>query len=818
MIDFFPFSPYNPRSMRGLIGLLAFFLVFPGVSSFASPPPHFLPAVQLAKSHRDSIKVWVFFRDKALSGPENISPRAALRIVRKGNSTVSAEAERPVSADYIRQIENLGARVWQVSRWLNAASAWVAPEKLAAIERLPFVAGLRPVAAYLRKPDPEPSEPAIELPPLKATETAYADSYGPTITQLDSLNIPLVHTLGRRGDSVLVAMLDDGYRKSHSAFSQLYANGQVLAEYDFIQKDSNTAPDPAEDLDGQGNHGTATWSIVGGRQPGSYLGGAFMSHFILAKTEYIPAENRVEEDNWVAALEWADSIGADLVSSSLGYRVFDDTCACNYAYADLNGATAVTSIAASMAADLGILVSNAAGNELAAWGDTSIIAPADAFDILACGAVDSFGVVTVFSSRGITPDGRIKPELLAQGSRVYLASSIPGLTSFTRSSGTSFATPLITTASAVLMSVHPDWAPRQIREALMLTASNASSPNILRGWGVPDVYKAALFRPDSTVTLEVVRESTIANLPTGTSSFPVKVVVHNPRGFPVSSPQLFYKEASAPGFSSVALTPAAGDTLTATIPIAPANREIFYYASANGGVVKDPVFAPLWLYRLILRPWFRDNADSGSYDWSASGATLSWGPSGRQAYSGPFSFGDSPRGNYRNNADERWQMNRGIRLDSFTNYFLRYFERYALVPGDSIMVQISTDGGVNWSTMASTVRTTGTLSTWTERIVPLGAYYRSSNFRVRFRLKSDLSGTADGWYVDDVAILMRGDLNGDGVLTPTDVVLELLYLFSGILPPMPLAAVDMNGDLSYLPSDAVCLLSTVFSSSPCSTP
>ena len=799
--------------MRGLVGLLACLVVASGL--LAAPHPKLFRAGQLSQSGRDSIKVWIFFRDKGASGPLfAISQKAAARVVRKGNSPVAAEAEKPLSFDYLRAIERLGARVWQASRWLNAASVWVAPEKLAAIEQLPFVAGFRPVARFLRKPDPEPSEPVgfVLQKPLAA---AYADSYGPTITQLDSLNIPLVHTLGYRGDSVLVAMLDDGYRKSHTVFNALYVNGQVLAEYDFIQKDFNTAPDPAEDIVGQGNHGTSTWSVVGGTVPGSFLGGAFKANFILAKTEYIPAENRVEEDNWVAALEWADSIGADLVSSSLGYRDFDDSCGCDYAYADLDGATAVTSVAASMAADLGILVCNAAGNEASIWGDTSIIAPADAFDIFACGAVDSFGVLTNFSSKGFTADGRIKPELLAQGRLVYLASPFPPLTGYARGAGTSFATPLIASASAVLMSVHPDWPPRQIREALMLTASNAGSPNIQRGWGVPDLYKAAVFRPDSTVTLEVVRSG---NIPVTGNSYTMKVVVHNPRGFAISSPQVFFREISASNFSSVSLTPAAGDTMTANLPIAESNRIIVFYAAANGGVVKDPVFAPSWLYRLVARPWLKDDADLGPFDWRSTGTNLSWGPSGRQSNSGYFSFSDSPRGNYRNNSDERWEMQSGVSFNTATNYFLRYFERHALATaGDSVWVEASTNGGGSWAPLTGT-RRTGILSTWTERIVSLGAYVASSDFRIRFRLKSDVSGLADGWFVDDISILPRGDLNGDGVLSGTDIVLLISFIFNGVVFPAPQAAADTNGDLSYSGADIVCLLQATFGGIPCPVP
>jgi len=799
---------------RIMIGVLAFLLTVSFSLAAAATRPELLPAARLAQSNRDSIKVWVFFRDKVFPASEAIAQRAAQRITLKGNASVSAEAERPVSSDYLRQIERLGARVWQVSRWLNAASVWISPQKLSAIEQLPFVAGFRPVAKFVRKPDPEPSEPAIELAPQKTAEAAYADSYGPTITQLDSLNIPLVHTLGRRGDSVLVAMLDDGYRKSHSAFSQLFTNGQVLAEYDFIQKDFDTAPDAQEDLDGQGDHGTATWSIVGGTVPGSFLGGAFKAHFILAKTEYILSETKVEEDNWVAAMEWADSIGADVISSSLGYFDFDLPDP-SYTYSDLDGATAVTSIAASMAADLGILVCNAAGNSGPL--DSTLITPADAFDILACGAVDSFGVVTGFSSRGPTADGRIKPELLVQGRAVLKASEVPPLTGYSRGNGTSFATPLIASASAVLMSVHPDWAPRQIREALMLSASNVAAPNIQRGWGVPDVYKAALFRPDSTVTMEIVQEGNIANVPVGATSHTVKVVVHNPREFPVSSPQLFFKEISASNFSSVSLAPATGDTLTADIPIAIADREIVYYASANGAVVKDPVFAPVWLYRLILRPWLKDNADSGSYDWQAAGANLTWGPSGRQSNSGFFSFGDSPRGSYRNNVDESWEMKRGIGLNPATGYFLQYFERYALGSGDSGWVEASNNGGASWTQLPGTRRTAGTLAVWTERIVSLGAYDQSADFRIRFRLKSDASAVADGWFVDNVSILPRGDINGDGLLTPSDAVLGLAFIFLDTPIPVPAAAADMNGDLASLPSDAVCLLQSVFLGFACPT-
>lgn len=803
--------------MRPLLRLLACFLALPVFDSSAALRPQLFRASQWAQSNADSVKVWVFFRDKLGSGPEwALSPSAAERIRRTGNEAVVSETERAVSPNYLALIEKLGARVWQTSRWLNAASVWISPRRLPAIENLPFVLGFRPVVKFARKP--QPAEPgAFEAFPqvnqlLPAPQ--YSDSYGPTITQLDSLNIPIVHTLGYRGQGVIVGMLDDGFVTGQMVFKPLFDSGRVLAKYDFIFKDTIVDFQPGLDSVGQGNHGTETWSVVGGTAPGSFLGGAFKSSFVLAKTEWDPTEHKVEEDNWVAGLEWADSIGAGVISSSLGYFTFDPPDP-SYTYSQLDGKTAVTSIAASAAANLGILVCNAAGNDGPA--DSTLITPADAFDILACGAVDSNGVLVFFSSRGPTADGRVKPELTAQGYQTYLASPI-NLSGFTRGSGTSFATPLIASATAVLRSVHPDWPPRQVREALLLTASNAAVPNILRGWGGPDVYKAALFRPDSTVTLEVVDEGNTANVPVGTASFPIKVAVHNPRALSVTSPTLYYREISGSSFSPVALTPASGDTLTGTIPIASGDLEIVYYAAANGGVVKDPVFATAWLHRLILRPWLKDDADLGPFAWEATGTNATWGPTARLAHSGNFSFSDSPRGNYRNNADERWEMVRGIAMDTTTTYFLRYFERYSISTGDSVWVEASTNGGVSWVPLPGTRRTANVLSTWTERIVSLGAFAKAADFRIRFRLKSDASATADGWFVDDVSILPRGDLNGDGRLTPADAVLGLNNIFLGTPVPVPSAAVDMDGNGTVSPADAVCLLNSIFLSSGCAAP
>ena len=187
----------------------------------------------------------------------------------------------------------------------------------------------------------------------------------------------------------------------------------------------------------------------------------------------------------MAGAEWGDSLGADIISSSLGYYDFDSGF--TYTYADLNGDVAVTTIAADVAASKGILVCNAMGN--GGPGAGSLITPADADSIIACGATDSFGVITSFSSRGPTSDGRVKPELVAQGSAVYKASSADTST-FNRGGGTSFATPLLGGCAAVLLSARPSLNNMQIREAMMGSGNNFSSPDNNYGWGMPDMLLA----------------------------------------------------------------------------------------------------------------------------------------------------------------------------------------------------------------------------------------------------------------------------------------------------------------------------------------
>jgi len=453
-----------------------------------------LQALIISKNSDEIIKVWVYFTDKGVFEeksylaklqeqkqillPKNLSRRTKLK-----EKEVVDFYDLPVHPSYIELVTQLGAKLNYVSRWLNAASFYVPAGKIEVISNLEFVKSIKPVEVLIRQPEII-EESKAETEPMKAFAGTTLN-YGSSLKQLQLLNIPAVHTLGFKGQGVLVCMMDTGFRKNHQAFQTAYNEGRVLDEYDFINHDNNVQDD-SMDAPGQHSHGTSCWSILGGEKDGTLYGPAFEADFILAKTEYVPTENRIEEDNWVAGAEWADSLGADIISSSLGYYDFDSGF--TYTYADLNGDVAVTTIAADVAASKGILVCNAMGNGGAA-GPGSLITPADADSIIACGAVDSFGVIAGFSSRGPTFDGRIKPELVAQGSAVYKASSTD-TTTFNRGGGTSFSTPLLAGCATVLLSARPSLNNMQIREAMMQSANNIGSPNNNYGWGMPDMLLA----------------------------------------------------------------------------------------------------------------------------------------------------------------------------------------------------------------------------------------------------------------------------------------------------------------------------------------
>lgn len=425
-------------------------------------------------------KTWIFFADKGQptsqewrTAERNLLPRAQARRTKVCPPFSLVDfTDLPVRAEYVRALQRLGAQVHVQSRWLNAVSITAEPAQLAAIARIPFVKEQKPVLAFKRR--------EVTDDRLEKYQGLTASDYGASLTQNAMMKVPEVHHLGITGQGVLIAVFDTGFRLNHEAFASL----RVLAKYDFIKKDNN--PDlEAGDPSSQINHGTLVLSALAGYSKGRLIGPAFDAEYILAKTEDVSQEKPIEEDHWIAAAEWADSLGADIISSSLGYNDW-------YSYESMDGNTAPITRAADLAVKKGIVVVTAAGNE-GNSGWRYILAPADGDSVIAVGAVYSNGGIVGFSSRGPSYDGRIKPDLVAMGAGVSCVAIPPATgtgTAYSTADGTSLATPLAAGVAALLLSAHPDLTPMQVREALLKTADRAVEPDNNYGYGLIDALAA----------------------------------------------------------------------------------------------------------------------------------------------------------------------------------------------------------------------------------------------------------------------------------------------------------------------------------------
>lgn len=469
------------------------FLMFAGQASLTAavrpqlqPQPAVIPKAEqpmsesarrfLARRDGETVKVWVFFTDKGVFTKEQFraqanavtfTERALKRRARVGVDDILF-VDLPVVADYVNGVISQGAKLRRVSRWLNAASFEVPLDNLDTIGQLSYVARLVPLAASVRL---RASTETVR--PDEGGDKTQSLNYGNSLAQLEQIGVPAVHDMGYNGSGVTLAMFDTGFRKTHEAFALHYAEGRVLAEWDFVFDDGNTANEP-EDWGNAWNHGTLIWSTAAGYLDGQIYGPAYRANFILCKTEDVRSETPVEEDNWVAALEWVDSLGADVVTSSLSYSDW-------YTYEDMDGATATTTLAANTAADLGIVVCNSMGNAGPATGTLS--APADALNMLAVGAVDSNGTIAAFSSRGPSYDERTKPEVCARGVSTFCATANSD-NSYGTAGGTSLSTPLVAGAACLLVQARSEFTAHMIRDAFMQTADQADAPDNTYGWGI----------------------------------------------------------------------------------------------------------------------------------------------------------------------------------------------------------------------------------------------------------------------------------------------------------------------------------------------
>ncbi len=456
----------------------------------------------LSAGEAEPVSAWVTFGDKGETGPGDLvrrlaeagaalEPRARARRERAGVTPLVDYLDLPVHAPYVAAVRALGLAPYGTSRWFNRVAVRADGAQLAALAGLPCVAALTPVDRAMPMRDvPAGPGPGARGAAPASVRAATALDYGLAAPQLAQIGVPALHDSGYTGAGVLVCVLDEGF--NHYRTHPALRDAEVLATRDFVRGVEDPT-DPAHDS--WFSHGTHTLSCIAGDQPGRYLGAAPGAAFMLGRTEYHPTETPVEMVYWGMGAEWADSAGADIISSSLGYGPFDypET---SYTYASMDGHTTVVSRAAEIAASKGILVVNSAGN----YGNQAwhyILAPADVDgdSLIAAGAVDANGTPAGFSSYGPSADGRVKPDLAALGVAAWVAMAAD--TGYVQQSGTSFSCPLLAGLAACLMQARPGWPPRLIIRGLRLTASQALEPDDRVGYGIPDGAAALRWIPDT---------------------------------------------------------------------------------------------------------------------------------------------------------------------------------------------------------------------------------------------------------------------------------------------------------------------------------
>lgn len=438
-------------------------------------------------------KYLIYFKDKGIKSGQILNKNSTLYQDALNNLTEKAIERRkkvlcneiisyddlPIKQDYINALSSLGIKIIHKLTWFNSVSAYLNDSQLAEVRKFSFVDKIEPVRVIKFKRD------NIYEPAMRKSPGINMDfNYGSSFTQLDLIDVPIVHSKGIIGEGVILGLLDTGFDwRDHEAL----VNANVVAEYDFIFDDSITANQPG-DTPSQHNHGTSVFSEVGGYKDSVLIGASFGSSFLLAKTEDIRSETHVEEDNYAAALIWMENYGVDVTSSSLGYSEFDSD-QFSYTYSDMDGQTTIVTTACEMAFDKGVVTITSAGNE----GNNKwryITAPADGFNTIAVGAVNSQNQLAGFSSRGPTYDGRIKPDIVTQGTGVYAATA-SAFDSYTGNfGGTSASAPLACGVAGLLLSAHPHLTNRQVRDILLRTANNYSTPDNNKGYGLVSAVKA----------------------------------------------------------------------------------------------------------------------------------------------------------------------------------------------------------------------------------------------------------------------------------------------------------------------------------------
>lgn len=408
-----------------------------------------------------------------------LSQKALLR--RAVHNAAITEIDLPLTTAYVDGVLETGATLWLRSKWLNGVVVAAAGPQVKQLRKLSFVKSAEFVApVQYDRPAPLPVVPNLDRPAPTVDKIPVTENfYGYGWPNLKGMNGDSLHAWGYRGQDVLVAVLDGGFPYVNYRYLLGYDSDEAIpAGYDLVEQDSTA-------LDGS-THGATVLSTMAAFRPFLFVGTAPAARYVLFKTENGQGEHRLEEINYVVALEIADSIGVDVVNSSLGYSEFSQKDM-NYTYADMDGNTSPASRAIEYAFARGMILVTSAGNSGSdPW--KYITVPADAEEVFAVGALNSDGSKAYFSSIGPTADGRTKPDVAALG--VNVAAMTGTGRGVTAANGTSLASPLVAGLIACLRGAVPDATNQEILNAIRATADQAEAPNNERGYGQPNFAAA----------------------------------------------------------------------------------------------------------------------------------------------------------------------------------------------------------------------------------------------------------------------------------------------------------------------------------------
>jgi len=440
---------------------------------------------------QDVYKYAVHFTDKnntpySIDRPEEFLSQKAIDRRARYNIAV-IEEDLPIDPVYIDDVLNAtsDAKLIIQVKWLNAIIISLTDTaNIDIIDKLPNVE----MTKLVFRPNVKQSKDKLAFsikenavyPPLKSINEFDSAFYGGAWTQIHQLKGEILHQMGYTGSGMTIAVLDAGFINTDERiiFDRLWNNDQILGTKNFVS--------PGRSVFEDHTHGTSVLSTMGGYWEGSLVGTAPDADYWLIRTEDGATEFPVEEYNWVAGAAFADSVGADVLNTSLGYTVFDDP-SMNHNWEELNGDSTVITRGANMAFRKGMIPVNSAGNS----GNSSwryIGAPADGYQVMSIGAIDGNEVIVSFSSHGFPWSDDVKPNVVARGSGTYVASASsdyvgPG-------SGTSFSSPVMAGMTACLWQAAPTLSPFMIKQAIFYSSDRYNNPDTLYGYGLPDFEQA----------------------------------------------------------------------------------------------------------------------------------------------------------------------------------------------------------------------------------------------------------------------------------------------------------------------------------------